>query len=79
MYSSVAAFIKLIVGILPAAPEAAWRNFPFSTLCAYLLRFSFGFGPASECRLPSGACSLPREEGAKAAADSGSFAHSVWE
>ena len=38
--------------------KAAGRNFPLSSLFAQLLGFSFGFGPASECRSPEGICSL---------------------
>ena len=60
MYSTDAGFIKPIEGIYSTAPEAAWRNFPFSSLFAQLLGLSFGFGPTSACRLPSGLCSLPR-------------------
>ena len=41
-----------------ATSEASGRNFPFSSLFAQLLRFSFGFGPASACRSPL-ACVLP--------------------
>ena len=43
--------------------EAAGRNFPFSSLFAQLLGFSFGFGPTSVCRLPSGFCSSPDRTG----------------
>ena len=60
-----------------AAPEAAGRDFPFSSLFAQLLGFSFGFGPASAFRLPEGSCSLPRQDGVKGAADSGALPHSV--
>ena len=67
--STDAVYINLIVEIQSAAPEAAGRNFPFSSLFTQLLGFSFGFGPASACRSPSGICSLPRVEGVKAAAD----------
>ena len=52
------------------------RDFPFSSLFTQLLWFSFGFGPASECRLPEGICSLLRQDGVKRAADSGALAHS---
>ena len=45
------------------------RNFSFSSLLAQLLGFSFGFGPASVCRLTDGICSLPRLDGVKVAAD----------
>ena len=68
-YSTDAGFIKSIAGIKYAAPEAAQRSFPFSSLFAQLLGFSFGFGPVSVCRPPSGICFLPRQEGVKAAAD----------
>ena len=44
-YSRVAGYIKLTVEISSSAPEAAGRNFPFSSLFAQLLGFSFGFGP----------------------------------
>ena len=47
-------------GDLFAAPEAAGRDFPFSSLFAQLLGFSFGFGPASACRLPESICSSLR-------------------
>ena len=46
-YSTDAGYIKLIVEVSSAAPEAAGRDFPFSSLFAQLLGFSFGFGPAS--------------------------------
>ena len=64
-YSTDAGYIKLIVGILSAASEVAWRNFPFSCLFAQLLGFSFGFGPASARSLPSGFCSRPDRRGLK--------------
>ena len=54
------------------------RNFPFFSLFAQLLGFSFVFGPASACRSPSGVCSSPRQEGVKRVADSGALAHSGW-
>ena len=38
--------------------------------------FSFGFGPASACRSPSGVCFSLRQEGVKGAAASGALAHS---
>ena len=63
-------------GDLIRAPEAAGRNFPFSSLSAQLLGFSFGCGPASACRSPEGICSLLRQDGVKGAADSGALAHS---
>ena len=69
MYSSDAGYIKLTVEILSAAPEAAGRDFPFSSLFAQLLEFSFGFGPASGCRSPEGVCCLLRQNGVKVAAD----------
>ena len=68
-YSTDAGYVKLIVEISSTAPEAAGRNFPFSSLFAQLLGFSFGFGPASACRLPEGICSLPRQDRVKIAAD----------
>ena len=61
---------------LSAAPEAAGRDFPFSSLFAQLPGFSFGFGPASACRSPEGVCSSLRQDGVKEAADSGALAHS---
>ena len=64
-YSRDAGYLKLIVGILSAAPEAAGRDFPFSSLLAQLLGFSFGFGPTSACGLPSGFCSHPDRMGLK--------------
>ena len=64
-YSTDAWYIKFIVEIYSAVPEAARINFPFSSLFAQLLVFSFGFGPASACRLPSGICSSPRQDGVK--------------
>ena len=60
------------------APEAAGRDFPFSSLFAQLLEFSFGFVPASACRSPSGVCSLSRQDWVKGAADSGAPVHSGW-
>ena len=71
-------YIKLIVDVLSAAPEAAGRDFPFSSLFTQLLGFSFGFGPASACRSPEGVCSLLRQDGVKGVADSGAPAHSGW-
>ena len=47
------------------APEAAGRNFPFSSLFIQLLGFSFGFGPASVCRLPEIVCSPTNSTGLK--------------
>ena len=75
-YSSAVGYIKLIVEIKSAAPEAAEREFPFSSLFAQLPGFSFGFGPASACRSPEGVCSLLRQDGVKGAADSWALAHS---
>ena len=43
-------YMKLIVEIKSAAPEAAGRNFPFSSLFTQFPGFSFGFGPISACR-----------------------------
>ena len=63
-YSTDAGYIKLIVEIWSAAPEAAGRNFPFS-LFAHLPGFSFGFGPASACRSPEGICFRPDRTGLK--------------
>ena len=68
-YSRDAGYMKLIVEIQSAAPEAAGRNFPFSYLFAQLLGFSFGFGPASACRSPEDICSSLRQDGVKVAAD----------
>ena len=75
-YYTHAGYIKLIVVISSAAPEAVGRNFPFSSLFAQLLGFSFGFGPVCECRSPDGVCSSLRQDGVKGAADSGALAHS---
>ena len=61
-----------------AAPEAAGRDFPFSSVFAQLLGFSFGFGPASTCRSPEGVCSSRRQDGVKGAAASGALAQSGW-
>ena len=61
--------MKLIVEFYSAAPEAAGRDFPFSSLFAQLLGFSFGFGPASVCRLPEGVCSSLSQDWDKIAAD----------
>ena len=38
------------------------RGFNSSSLITLLLDFSFGFGPTSECLLPSGICSFPGPE-----------------
>ena len=54
-----------------------WEKFPFSSLFAQLLGFSFGFGPASACRSPEGICSLVRQDGVKGAAASGALGHSA--
>ena len=70
-YSRDAGYIKLIVEISSSAPEAAGRNFPFSSLFTQLLGFSFGFGPASVCRSPEGVFSSLRQDGVKGATDSG--------
>ena len=59
-YSTDAGYIKLMVEIKSAAPEADGRDSPFSSLFAELLRFSFAFGPHSACRLPEGVCSSLR-------------------
>ena len=75
-YSTDAGYIKLIVEIYSTAPGAAGRNFPFSSLFAQLLGFSFRFDPASVCRSPEGVCSLLRQDGVKGAAASGALAHS---
>ena len=75
-YSRDVGHIKLIVEIYSAAPEAAGRNFPFSSLFIELLAFSFGFGPASSCRSPEGVCSSLRQDGVNGAADSVALAHS---
>ena len=71
-----AGYLKLIVGLQSAAPEAAGRDFPFSSLFPQLPGFSFGFGPTSACRSPEGVCSLLRQDGVKGAAASGALAHS---
>ena len=52
-YSTDEEFIKLIVGISSTAPEAARRNFPFSSLFAQLLGFSFGFDPTFRRLFPT--------------------------
>ena len=52
------------------------RNFPFSSLFVQLPGFSFGFGPASACRLPEGVCSSLTQDRVKGAAASGALAHS---
>ena len=52
------------------------RNFPFSSLFVQLLGFSFGSRPTSACRSPEDVCSLLRQDGVKAATDSGALAHS---
>ena len=62
--------------IQSAAPDAAGRDFPFSSLFAQLPGFSFGFGPAFAFWLPEGVCSLLRQDGVKEAGDSGSLAQS---
>ncbi len=75
-YSTDAGYIKLIVEILSAAPEAAGRDFHFSSLFAQLLGFSFGFGPTSACRSPEGICSSLRQDRVKGTGDLGAPAHS---
>ena len=75
-YSTDTGYIKLLVEIKFAAPEAAGRDFPFSSLFAQLLGFSFGCGPASICRSPEGVFSSLRQGRVKGAADSGALAHS---
>ena len=75
-YSTVAGYIKLIVEIWSAAPEASGREFPFSSLFAQLPGFSFGFGPASACRLPEGVCSSLRQNEVKGTAALGALDHS---
>ena len=57
-YSTDAVYIKLIVEISSTAPEAAGRDFPFSSLFAQFLGFSFGFGSTSVCRSLEGVFSL---------------------
>ena len=74
-YSRDAGYVKFVVEIYSAAPVAAGRDFPFSSLFPQLLGFSFGFGPASACRSPEGVCSLLRQDGVKGAAASGALAH----
>ena len=44
-YSTDAGYIKLIVEIYSAAPEAAGRDFPFSSLFTQLLGFSLDLPP----------------------------------
>ena len=68
--------MKLIVELQSAAPEAAGRDFPFSSLFSQLPGLSFGFGPASACRSPESICSPPRQNEFKGAAASGALAHS---
>ena len=53
-------------------------KFPFFSLFAKLLGFSFGFGPTSACRSPSGIFFSPRLEGVKGVADYGALVHSGW-
>ena len=64
-YSTDAGYVRLIVEISSAAPEAVGRDFPFSSLFTQLLGFSFGLGPTSACRLPEGVCSCPDRTGLK--------------
>ena len=68
-YSTDAGSIRLIVGTYSTAPEAVGRNFPFSSLFAQLLGFSFVFGPTSACKSPEGVCSSLRQDAVKVAAD----------
>ena len=68
-YSTDTGYMKLIVEIQSATPEAARRNFPFSSLFTQLLGFSFVFGPASACRSRDGVCFLPRQDRDNGAAD----------
>ena len=75
-YSTDAGYIKLTVEISSAAPEAAGRDFPSSSLFEQLLGFSFEFGPASSCRSPEGICCSLRQGRVKGAADLGALAHS---
>ena len=77
-YSTDAGYIKLTVEISSTAPEAAGRDFSFSSLFTELLGFSFGFGCASVCTSPEGVFSSLRQDGVKGAADSGALAHSGW-
>ena len=74
--STDARYIKLIVEIQSASPEAAGRDFPFSSLFAQLPGFSFGFGPTSACRSPEGVCSSLTQDGVKGAADLAALAPS---
>ena len=62
-YSTDARYIKLIVELQSTAPVAAGRIFPFSSLFAQLLMFSFGFGPGSACRSPEGIYCHPDRTG----------------
>ena len=57
---------------------AAGRNFPFSSLFAQLLAFSFGFGPASSCRSPEGVCSCPDRTGLKEQVFRGLWLTQAW-
>ena len=63
-------------GALIRSPDAAGRNFPFSSLFTQLLGFSFGFGPSSACRSSEGIWSSLRQDGVKGTADSRALAHS---
>ena len=63
-------------GVTLHQPEAVGKNFPFSSLFAQRLGFSFGLGPASACRSQEGVCSSFRQDGVKGTADSGALAHS---
>ena len=72
-YSTNAGFIKLIVVISSAAPEATGRDFLFFSVFAQLLGFSFGFGPVSVCRSPEGVCSPSDRMGLKEQLIRGSF------
>ena len=63
-------------GDLIRCSRGCWERFPFSSLFAQLLGFSFGCGPASACRSPEGICSSLTQDGVKGAAASGALAHS---
>ena len=67
---------QVVCGALNRCFEAAGRDFPFSSLFVQLPGFSFGFGPASACRLPEGVCSSLTQDGVKEAAASGALDHS---
>ena len=46
-YSRDTGYMKFIVEIYSGVPEAAGSSFPFSSLFAHILGFSFGFRPTS--------------------------------